>query len=52
MTEMEVAEMTRIIADLEARLAAEREKAAYWQQLAETFRLRAQSLAEELEAVK
>jgi hypothetical protein len=52
MTEMEVAEMTGIIADLEARLAAEREKAAYWQQLAETFRLRAQSLAEEVEQMR
>jgi len=52
MTIATVDEQAAIIADLEARLAAEREKAAYWQELAETFRLRAQSLAEEVEQMQ
>ena len=52
MTVATIDEQAAIIADLEARLAAEREKAAYWQELAETFRLRAQSLAEEVELLK
>jgi len=52
MTIATVDEQAAIIADLDARLAAEREKAAYWQELAETFRLRAQSLAHELDQLR
>lgn len=52
MTTAEVAEMTGIIAELEARLAAEREKSAYWEQLAEMLRLRARALSDEVELLK
>ena len=52
MTEMEVAEMTGVIAELEARLAAEQKKSRYWQEHAEIMQMRAQSLAQELDLIK
>jgi hypothetical protein len=49
---MEVAEMTGVIAELEARLAAEQKKSRYWQEHAEIMQMRAQSLAQELDLIK
>ena len=52
MTTATVDEMTTKIAELEARLERQTKKAAYWEDLAETLRLRAQSLAHELDQVR
>jgi hypothetical protein len=52
MTETEAAEMTGIVAELEARLAAEQKKSKYWQDHAEMMQMRAQSLAHELDLIK
>lgn len=52
MTIATVDEMATKIAELEAKLAAEREKSAYWREFGETMRLRAQSLAQELDQVR
>jgi len=52
MTETEVAEMTGIVAELEARLAAEQKKSKYWQEHAEMMQMRAQSLAHELDELR
>jgi hypothetical protein len=49
---MEVAEMTGVIAELEARLVAEQKKSKYWQEHAEMMQMRAQSLAQELDLIK
>jgi len=52
MTIAEVDEQAAKIAELESQLERQTKKAAYWQELAETLRLRAQSLAHELDQMR
>ena len=52
MTTATADEMATKIAELEARLERQTKKAAYWEELCETLRLRAQSLAHELDQMR
>jgi len=52
MTIATIDEQAAKIAELEAKLERQTKKAAYWQELCETLRLRAQSLAHELDQLR
>jgi len=52
MTIATIDEQAAKIAELEAKLERQTKKATYWEELCETLRLRAQSLAHELDQLR
>ena len=51
-TGTEADQMATKVCELEAMLAEERKNVEYWKEIAEMMRLRARSLAEELDFIK
>lgn len=52
MTGTETDQMATKVCELEAKLAEEQKNVAYWKEVAEMLRLRAQALSEEVELLK